>query len=68
MENKQPVFPLNIVRQMREQRLGMIQTAVSFSIHLMIMIISFQFQSQYQFACEAILYANAHGLIENDSN
>lgn len=28
MENNQPVFPLNIVRQMREQRLGMIQTAV----------------------------------------
>ncbi|CAF0878707.1 unnamed protein product [Adineta ricciae] len=51
MENNQPVFPLNIVRQTREQRLGMIQTA-----------------SQYQFACEAILYAYDHGLIEINNN
>ncbi len=29
IETNQPVFPLDIVRQMREQRLGMIQTAVS---------------------------------------
>jgi len=28
IETNQPVFPLDIVRQMREQRLGMIQTAV----------------------------------------
>ncbi len=28
IETNQPVFPLNIVRQMRDQRLGMIQTAV----------------------------------------
>jgi hypothetical protein len=28
MENRQAVFPFNIVQQMREQRLGMIQTAV----------------------------------------
>jgi len=27
IETNQPVFPLDIVRQMREQRLGMIQTA-----------------------------------------
>ncbi|CAF5143800.1 unnamed protein product [Rotaria sp. Silwood1] len=51
IEANQPIFPLNIVRQMREQRLGMIQTA-----------------SQYQFACEAILYAYDHGLIEVNSN
>ncbi|CAF0990202.1 unnamed protein product [Rotaria sordida] len=48
IEANQPIYPLNIVRQMREQRLGMIQTA-----------------SQYQFACEAILYAYDHGLIES---
>ncbi|CAF3641045.1 unnamed protein product [Adineta steineri] len=51
MENNQSVFPLNIVRLMREQRLGMIQTA-----------------SQYQFACEAVLYAYDHGLIEINGN
>ncbi|CAF3688112.1 unnamed protein product [Rotaria sp. Silwood1] len=51
IEANQPIFPLNIVRQMREQRLGMIQTA-----------------SQYQFACEAVLYAYDHGLIEVNSN
>jgi hypothetical protein len=28
IESNQPVFPLDIVRQMREQRLGMIQTFV----------------------------------------
>jgi len=28
IESNQPVDPLDIVRQMREQRLGMIQTAV----------------------------------------
>jgi len=28
IETNQPVYPLDIVRQMREQRLGMIQTAV----------------------------------------
>ena len=28
IETNQPVFPPDIVRQMREQRLGMIQTAV----------------------------------------
>lgn len=28
VEANQPIFPLDIVRQMREQRLGMIQTAV----------------------------------------
>ncbi len=28
IETNQPVFPLDIVRQMREQRLGMIQTIV----------------------------------------
>jgi len=47
IESNQPVFPLDIVRQMREQRLGMIQTI-----------------SQYQFACEAVLYAYDEGLVE----
>lgn len=28
IETNQPVFPLDIVRQMREQRIGMIQTYV----------------------------------------
>jgi protein tyrosine phosphatase len=28
IETHQPVFPIDIVRQMREQRLGMIQTIV----------------------------------------
>ncbi|CAF3666050.1 unnamed protein product [Rotaria socialis] len=51
IEANQAISPLNIVRQMREQRLGMIQTA-----------------SQYQFACEAILYAYDHGLIEVNNN
>jgi len=48
IEHHQQVNPLEIVRQMREQRLGMIQTA-----------------SQFRFACEAILFANDHGLISN---
>jgi hypothetical protein len=29
IENNQAVMPLQIVRQMRDQRIGMIQTAVS---------------------------------------
>ena len=32
IETNQPVFPLDIVRQMREQHLGMIQTAVNKTI------------------------------------
>jgi tyrosine-protein phosphatase non-receptor type 4 len=28
METRQAIFPLQIVKQMREQRIGMIQTAV----------------------------------------
>ena len=38
IENNQPVFPLAIVRQMREQRLGMIQTAVRRSDSFFIII------------------------------
>ena len=34
VEANQPIFPLDIVRQMREQRLGMIQTAVRPSLFL----------------------------------
>lgn len=56
IEANQPVYPLDTVRQMRDQRAMLIQTSVSFLLNYVIFsndVISFQ--SQYKFVCEAIL-------------
>lgn len=37
IEANEPVFPLNVVRQMREQRAMLIQTAVSCTVRLILM-------------------------------
>ena len=39
IETNQPIFPLDIVRQMREQRLGMIQTTVCIKLNEFIVCI-----------------------------
>ncbi|CAF0928680.1 unnamed protein product, partial [Didymodactylos carnosus] len=46
IESGQPIFPIDIVKQMRDQRMGMIQTT-----------------SQFQFVCNAVLYAYENGLV-----
>lgn len=72
IETNQPVFPTDIVRQMREQRLGMIQTAVrtlaSLSRTSSARLRFSFFQSQYQFACGAVLYAYDQGLVQLSGN
>lgn len=64
IESGQPVYPLDIVRTMRDQRAMMIQTPVSIratrsratrSLILRINNLTFCVQSQYRFVCEAIL-------------
>ena len=69
VESNQPVYPLDIVRQMRDQRAMLIQTSVSNTFCLKYLLsasfysdITFikhlfknSFQSQYKFVCEAIL-------------
>lgn len=44
IERNQPIFPLDIVRQMRDQRLGMIQTFVctEYSIRSALKFLSFR--------------------------
>ena len=67
IETNQPVFPLDIVRQMREQRLGMIQTAVSSFVQRSMSLVFSPFQSQYQYACGAVLYAYDQHLVQVNS-
>lgn len=64
IESGQPVYPLDIVRTMRDQRAMMIQTPVSIratrsratrSLIVRINNLTFCVQSQYRFVCEAIL-------------
>ena len=68
IEANQPVYPLDIVRTMRDQRAMMIQTAVSFFvllffIPLLTTDVFYSEQSQYRFVCEAIQRVYAERLI-----
>ncbi|PNI53506.1 PTPN4 isoform 3, partial [Pan troglodytes] len=56
IECNQPVYPLDIVRTMRDQRAMMIQTPFCF--------LYFIFQSQYRFVCEAILKVYEEGFVK----
>ncbi|OWJ99973.1 hypothetical protein Celaphus_00015956, partial [Cervus elaphus hippelaphus] len=53
IECNQPVYPLDIVRTMRDQRAMMIQTPVSTT-----------YLSQYRFVCEAILKVYEEGFVK----
>lgn len=74
MEANEPVYPLDIVRTMRDQRAMMIQTSVSirtedgFTIRPFVVknliLLYFLFQSQYRFVCESVLRAYADGIAE----
>lgn len=72
MECGQPVYPLDIVRTMRDQRAMMIQTPVStpsvcaaaLALALRFSAASLSPQSQYRFVCEAILKVYEEGLVQ----
>lgn len=77
MECGQPVYPLDIVRTMRDQRAMMIQTPVCrhmvLSVQLLPAALNHQLkylfslslhQSQYRFVCEAILKVYEEGLVK----
>ena len=55
IEAQEPVYPLEIVKTMREQRAMMIQNAVSKIGGVKVCFYSvFGFQSQYRFVCESV--------------
>ncbi|CAF97207.1 unnamed protein product, partial [Tetraodon nigroviridis] len=71
MECGQPVYPLEIVRTMRDQRAMMIQTPVCTRMDSVFSLQSlpplkfpFPCQSQYRFVCEAILKVYEEGLVK----
>lgn len=60
MEAKEPVYPLDIVQAMRDQRASMVQNVVSFQPNYQFFVIKLSSifpQSQYKFVCECIVAA-----------
>ncbi|VDK59785.1 unnamed protein product [Anisakis simplex] len=65
VEANEPVYPLDIVRTMRDQRAMLIQTSEDSFIPLMTSAkIAMGFQGQYTFVCESILRAYNDGSIK----
>lgn len=69
MDAKEPVYPLDIVQAMRDQRACMVQNVVSSLIPIQLLQIyksSFFVQGQYRFVCECICAAYAK-IMQNES-
>ena len=62
IEANEPVYPLELVRIMRDQRAMLVQTPVSDLLRKTCN--TPLFQGQYQFVCESILKAYQEGLIK----
>lgn len=60
MDSREPVYPLDIVQGMRDQRACMVQNVVSNFLYLLEKYFLHElghFQSQYRFVCECICAA-----------
>lgn len=69
MEAKEPVYPLDIVQAMRDQRASMVQNVVRISRYnwFIIKLKTHSMQAQYKFVCECIVAAYNKILEEEDT-